>query len=114
MKKMNRASGRIMKAAIAKCNAAGLEFRSMALLEASDNGSYVMARITGTNGSSTFTLEVFYNEHEPIVGKTWSVRWTELNSMQCPYCKGHSDSTDSNVLCQECRQTFGHSTIGEL
>lgn len=33
---------------------------------------------------------------------------------QCPYCKGSSDSTDSNVLCQECRQTFGHSTIEEL
>lgn len=33
---------------------------------------------------------------------------------QCPYCKGHSDSTDSKVLCQACRQTFGHSTIEEL
>lgn len=82
MSKMNRASSRVMKAAIAKCNAAGLEFRSMALLEASDNGSYVMARITGTNGISTWTLEVFYNEHEKIAGSTWSVRWTELEVQQ--------------------------------
>jgi hypothetical protein len=33
---------------------------------------------------------------------------------ECPYCKGHSDSTNPKVLCQACRQSFGHSTIEEL
>lgn len=32
----------------------------------------------------------------------------------CPYCQGPSDSTDDRVLCQECRQDFGHTFIDEL
>jgi hypothetical protein len=32
----------------------------------------------------------------------------------CPYCGEKSDSIDSNVLCKDCRETFGHTFIGEL
>lgn len=33
----------------------------------------------------------------------------------CPYCnKNKTDSLDPNVLCNECRETFGHSLISEL
>jgi hypothetical protein len=75
--KMNRSVARIMKAAIAKCNACGLEFRSMALLESSDNGSYIMARINGYLGLTQLILEVTYWEHKAVAGSTWSVKWTE-------------------------------------
>lgn len=32
----------------------------------------------------------------------------------CPYCLEVSDSTDPRVLCEECRETFGHTFINEL
>lgn len=33
----------------------------------------------------------------------------------CPYCnKNKTDSLDPNVLCNECRETFGHNFMGEL
>ena len=32
----------------------------------------------------------------------------------CPYCGSKSDSVDSRVLCQDCRETFGHTFIEEL
>ncbi len=33
----------------------------------------------------------------------------------CPYCKeNNTDSIDPNILCPECRKTFGHSFFNEL
>ena len=83
--KQNRAASRIMKAAIAKCDRLGLEFRSMKLLEATGDGSYTLAEIKGEiipelhifndNMNMTVTLEVAYTQHKPIAGQTWSVQW---------------------------------------
>ena len=34
---------------------------------------------------------------------------------KCLYCKEHiTDSIDPNVLCYECRESFGHCFISEL
>ena len=34
---------------------------------------------------------------------------------KCPYCKENdTDSIDPNILCQDCRETFGHSFFNEL
>jgi hypothetical protein len=83
--KQNRAVSRIMKAAIAKCDSLGLEFRSITLLEADGDGSYILAEIKTeiiynpelhiSNNNMTLTLGVAYIQHKPIAGKTWSVRW---------------------------------------
>jgi hypothetical protein len=32
----------------------------------------------------------------------------------CPYCGEKSDSTDPSVLCEYCRETFGHTFVEEL
>ena len=33
----------------------------------------------------------------------------------CPYCnKNNTDSIDPNVLCNECRESFGHCFMSEL
>lgn len=36
-----------------------------------------------------------------------------LKPNKCPYCKD-TDSIDSNILCPDCRETFGHSFFNEL
>ena len=33
---------------------------------------------------------------------------------RCKYCSEHTDSQDSNILCPNCRETFGHSFFSEL
>lgn len=34
---------------------------------------------------------------------------------KCPYCKENdTDSIDPNILCPDCRETFGHSFFNEL
>ena len=35
-------------------------------------------------------------------------------SAKCKYCGKPNGSTDADLLCQECRQTFGHSLYSEL
>lgn len=38
-----------------------------------------------------------------------------LKQNKCPYCKeNHTDSIDLNILCPDCRETFGHSFFNEL
>ena len=38
-----------------------------------------------------------------------------LKPNKCPYCKENdTDSIDSNILCPDCRETFGHSFFNEL
>lgn len=38
-----------------------------------------------------------------------------LKSNKCPYCKENdTDSIDPNILCPDCRETFGHSFFNEL
>jgi len=32
----------------------------------------------------------------------------------CPYCGNIAEGTFKDLLCQECRETFGHSLITEL
>lgn len=33
---------------------------------------------------------------------------------RCKYCSEHTDSQDPNILCPNCRETFGHSFFSEL
>lgn len=34
---------------------------------------------------------------------------------KCPYCKENdTDSIDPNIICPDCRETFGHSFFNEL
>ena len=33
---------------------------------------------------------------------------------RCKYCSELTDSQDSNILCPNCRETFGHSFFNEL
>ena len=35
-------------------------------------------------------------------------------SHACPYCGGIAEGTHEDLLCGECRETFGHSLISEL
>lgn len=44
----------------------------------------------------------------------WYGIGVKRNTVLCPYCNGESDSKDPSVLCQECRETFGHTFIDEL
>ena len=38
-----------------------------------------------------------------------------LKPHKCPYCKENdTDSIDPNILCPDCRETFGHSFFNEL
>lgn len=38
-----------------------------------------------------------------------------LKPNKCPYCKENdTDSIDSNILCPDCREKFGHSFFNEL
>ena len=38
-----------------------------------------------------------------------------LKPNKCPYCKENdTDSIDPNILCPDCRETFGHSFFNEL
>ena len=38
-----------------------------------------------------------------------------LKPNKCPYCKEYdTDSIDPNILCTDCRETFGHSFFNEL
>lgn len=38
-----------------------------------------------------------------------------LKPKKSPYCKENdTDSIDSNILCPDCRETFGHSFFNEL
>lgn len=37
-----------------------------------------------------------------------------LKPNKCPYCKKNdTDSIDQNILCPNCRETFGHSFFNE-
>lgn len=33
---------------------------------------------------------------------------------KCKYCGAPNNSTDADVLCEECRETFGHTFYSEL
>ena len=38
-----------------------------------------------------------------------------LKPNKCPYCKENdTDSIHPNILCPDCRETFGHSFFNEL
>ena len=38
-----------------------------------------------------------------------------LKPNKCPHCKENdTDSIDPNILCPDCRETFGHSFFNEL
>lgn len=38
-----------------------------------------------------------------------------LKPNKCPYCKENdTDSIGPNILCPDCRETFGHSFFNEL
>ena len=34
--------------------------------------------------------------------------------MKCKYCGEETNSPDPNVLCEECRECFGHAFYSEL
>lgn len=39
----------------------------------------------------------------------------KLKQNKCPYCKENdTDSIYPNILCPDCRETFGHSFFNEL
>jgi hypothetical protein len=42
------------------------------------------------------------------------VDYLRPRQMLCPYCGENSNSPDPNVLCADCRETFGHYSIEEL
>ena len=37
-----------------------------------------------------------------------------MKTCKCKYCGNDNGSTDENVLCEECREVFGHSLYSEL
>lgn len=38
----------------------------------------------------------------------------KLKENHCQYCGEPTDSSDSNVLCRDCREVFGHTFFSEL
>ena len=34
--------------------------------------------------------------------------------MECKYCGEENNSTDEDLLCENCRETFGHALYSEL
>lgn len=52
-------------------------------------------------------------EYEEFVAKVKGIRIAG-NATTCKYCGGLSGSLDPDVLCKDCRETFGHSFYSEL
>ena len=42
----------------------------------------------------------------------WNEYYTALH--QCKYCGEFTKGVDENVLCEDCRMTFGHAFYSEL
>ena len=47
---------------------------------------------------------------EEKISKVYDARTHHL----CKYCGGIADGIDENILCQECREDFGHAFFTEL
>jgi hypothetical protein len=63
-------------------------------------------------GEKYTTTETFSFMWDDTLNENTYIEFKETR--KCPYCKDYSDSTDPKILCKDCRQLFGHSTIEEL
>jgi NADH pyrophosphatase NudC (nudix superfamily) len=54
------------------------------------------------------------NLNQVVIDIASYVKQRMMYTTYCPYCGEESDSSDEKVLCRECRETFGHTTIDEL
>ena len=43
-----------------------------------------------------------------------SKRKRKITKCKCKYCGRSNNSTEPDLLCAECRETFGHSLYSEL
>ena len=44
--------------------------------------------------------------------ETWDEHYTALH--KCKYCGEYTKGIDEDVLCEDCRMTFGHAFYSEL
>lgn len=44
--------------------------------------------------------------------ESWEEHYTALH--KCKYCGEFTKGADENVLCEDCRMTFGHTFFSEL
>lgn len=59
-------------------------------------------------GMLLLTYKIVHKENADVINRATN------DEILCPYCLEVSDSKDPRVLCQDCRETFGHTMIDEL
>jgi len=47
-------------------------------------------------------------------GEIYEGQLIHFTGKPCKYCGQDNESQDENLLCSECRESFGHSMISEL
>jgi len=47
-------------------------------------------------------------------GKIYEGQLIHFTGKPCKYCGEDNESPDENLLCSDCRETFGHSLFSEL
>jgi len=71
------------------------------------------------NGSY-FTMDNYGNSKQKIIDYANDNGYTIINIVpannnhRCKYCEGIAEGTYEDVLCEECRETFGHTFFSEL
>ena len=64
-----------------------------------------------------YTTEMTQAEIEQLIidsdGENFKIKITKIKN-ECKYCGEFTDSDDEDVLCEDCRQTFGHTFYSEL
>ena len=77
-----------------------------------DNGE-VRASFSDTSRKAETELLKILQEQEP------ERKWTSIQKLPkgkhvCKYCGGIAEGTYKDLLCEECRECFGHALYSEL
>jgi hypothetical protein len=76
--------------------------------------------VTDNKTNEEFLLEMKNSTQEDINSycKTNNYKVNKIantnNSHICKYCKGIAEGKEKDLLCKECRETFGHYLYSEL
>lgn len=64
-----------------------------------------------------YTTNMSQEEIEQIIidsnGENFNIKVTKIGN-RCKYCGEANNSEDEDVLCADCRQTFGHAFYSQL
>ena len=78
-----------------------------------DNGKDLRAWFSDTSGKTEAELLAIMQKQEP--DKNWkTITKLPRGKHICKYCFGIAEGTYADLLCEECRETFGHSLYSEL